>query len=300
MSTPEIRTSGGDPVERDDQAVIDVALQAAGPREVAPGATYVVPMPAGGAVAIVDRDLDIYRDRPRRIHGTAIVHDADGFIAYLGKHGLPESEVYADVTRQQLVGVVNAHRGADADVQHEDAVGADTGAGWSDHRVLLQLHQTTAWKAWAALDRKLLDQVAFAEHVEDRLVDVVEPTAADLLEIVQTFSARRKASFESSTRLSTGIVQVAYREEEESKAGKRGQLSFPEQIVLGLVPFEGGSAFKVTARLRYRLTDGTLRIGFVLDRPEDVLRTAFLDAVQRVATEVEHPVLNGVPAAPLS
>lgn len=299
MSNPEIRTSGGQPVERDDQAVIDVALQAGGPRLVEPGATYAVPIPAGGAVAIVDRDLDKYRDRPRRIFGTAVVHDADGFIRYLGKHGLPETEVYADVTRQQLVGVVNAHETVDSG-EPIDAVDADAGAGWGDHRVLLQLHQTTAWKAWATLDRKLLDQVAFAEHVEDRLVDVVDPSAADLLEIAQTFSAKRKASFESSTRLSTGIVQVAYREEEESKAGKRGQLSFPEQITLGLVPFEGGTAYKVTARLRYRLTDGVLRIGFVLDRPEDVLRSAFLDSVLRVSTEVQHPVLNGVPAAPLA
>jgi uncharacterized protein YfdQ (DUF2303 family) len=289
--------AAGELYGRDDQAVIDIAAAAVGPQEVEPGKTYTVAVPAGGSVRIVDRDLDQYRARPRRIRGTAFVHDADSFIAYLGKHSVAETEVYADVRAQRVTAVINAHRGVDSAEAHQaDAVAVDAGAGWGDHRLQLVLHKTPAWQAWERLDRTLLPQLAFAEHVEDRLVDVVEPAAADLLEVAQTFTAKRRVSFESSQRLSTGQVQLAYREEEEAKAGKRGQLSFPEQITLGLVPFEGGAAYRVKARLRYRIEDGALRIGFVLDRPEDVLRTAFLDDVVRIGEAIDSPVLHGVPA----
>lgn len=281
-------------IAREDQAVIDLATAAAGPHELAEGKTFAVAVPAGGSVRIVDRDLDEYRARPRRKRGGFVVHDADSFIGYLKKHGVTETEVWADVRTQRVVAVVNAHDGlADAD---STAVDADEHAGWSDHRLELILHKTPAWLAWERYDRKWLDQLGFAEHVEERSVDVVEPAAAELLEVAQTFTAKRNVNFESSQRLSTGVVTLEYRESDEVKAGKKGQLQFPEQIKLGLVPFEGGARFGVTARLRYRIVDGVLKIGYVLDRPEDVLRTAFLDDVTRIADAGLAPVFRGVSA----
>jgi hypothetical protein len=63
-------------------------------------------------------------------------------------------------------------------------------------------------------------------------------------------------------------------------------------------PFEGASAFRMTARLRYRISAGGLRIGYKLDRPEDVLREAFDDVTQVVRTNLAEgvPVFDGSPA----
>ena len=57
----------------------------------------------------------------------------------------------------------------------------------------------------------------------------------------------------------------------------------------------GGAAYKVTARLRYRINDGALRLGYVLDRPEDVHAKAFSELVERVAGAIEPPVFQGTP-----
>lgn len=286
----------------DTQDAIDAGIAIAEPHLLGGGSVYAIAVPAGGDVKIVDRDLDKYRERPRRLTGDVAVHDADSFVNYLTKHGLPETEIYADVPRGQLIAVINAHQGVgatdDPDLLAADAVAADEGAGWGDHRLTLALQQTPAWKAWAAFDRRMIGQVDFAEHIEERLADIVTPPGADMLELAQTFQATRTVAFESSKRLSNGQTQLGYRESEDATAGKKGQLQIPERFELALRPYEGTDPYKVTARLRYRINGPTLAIGYLLDRPDEILRAAFLDIVTDVAGRTERIIFNGTaPAA---
>lgn len=253
------------------QAVIDAATRAAKPAEL-DGRFFTVVSP-DGAVKVVDldaeRDKAEYAHKPRRKTGDYRVHDAESFVAYLAKHADPDTEVWADAVAAKITGVLDANTAAGGP-RHEE------------HRVIYGVLLTEAWKTWAKYDGHLLDQQVFAELIEERATDVVTPSGADMLEIAQTFKATIGVNVESSKRLSDGQRQFEYRETVDAKAGKAGRMEIPETFVLGLRPFEGADAFKVTARLRYRLTDGALRIGYKLDRPEDVLREAFLSVVQKV------------------
>lgn len=282
------------------QAVIDTATRAAEPTVLDRTERFhSVVVPAGGTLEVIDleKQLDRYRERPRRKQGTFRVHDAESFVSYLGKHGLPESEVWADVTTSNLIAVVNAHATeAILDEPGADAVDADQGAGWADHRVEYAVRPTQAWTTWLSSDGKLLDQNSFAELIEDRAVDIVAPAAADMLELAQTFQATIGVSFESSKLLSSGQRQLEYKETVDSRAGHRGRLEIPKEFTLGLVPFEGADPYKVTARFRYRITDGQLRIGYRLERPQDVMREAFLGVVDKVSEAVSQPVYRGVSA----
>lgn len=273
------------------QDAIEAGVAMSSPHPIGDGNRFYAVILPGQTPHVIDieKHRDTYLDRPRRKTGTTTVHDADSFITYVAKHGLPNTEIYADVTTSRLVAVINAHDQAFVDSASEGD------AGWGDHRLVLQLHKTPAWTAWAKLDRNLLSQVAFAEHVEERLVDFRSPPGADMLEVAQTFQATRSAAFESSHRLSNGQVQIGYREELDAKAGKKGQVAVPTDFALQLVPYEGGQAYKVDARFRYRLADGALTVGYLLTRPDDILRAAFLDEVTAIAVGTERAVLNGTP-----
>ncbi|MGH8867103.1 MAG: DUF2303 family protein [Actinomycetes bacterium] len=282
----------------DTQAALDAGLGLATPHGLGVEGTgyelgrfYAVTVPAGGELQVVDLEeaADRYRSEPRRKTGNVTVYDAASFVGYLAKHGLAQTEVYADVRAQSLVAVVNGHEKSDED-------GWEGLAGWGDHRVTLRLFTTPAWDAWIRRDREIGGQVDFAEHVEDRLVDVVNPPGATMLELAQTFQATTKVAFESSKRLSSGERQLEYREQQQASAGRKGDVTIPDTFELGLVPYEGAERYKVTARLRYRIAEGSLRIGYVLDRPEEVLRSAFADIVAFVESGISHPVYRGVPA----
>lgn len=257
----------------DAQAIIDAATRAAGAFPVdAVGRFYTLVSPDGNHRFI---DLDAERDkaefahRPRRKTGEYRVHDADSFVAYLAKHADPDTEVWADAVAAKITGVLDAH-GNGPLPRHEE------------HRVVYGVLLTEGWKKWVAYDGKFLDQEDFADLIEERAIDVAVPTGAEMLEIAQTFKATVGVNVESSVRLSTGQRQFTYREVVDGKAGKAGQMEIPETFTLGLRPFEGADAFKITARLRYRINNGDLRIGYKLERPEDVLREAFLSVVQKV------------------
>lgn len=239
------------------------------------------------AFRVADRvevvDTEKYASTPHRSKGTVTLHDADSLVRYLSKHALDETEIYADVQAQRVVAVINAHQGA------------ENTPGWGDHRATLTLGSTPAWKAWSRHNGLWLGQLDFAEHVEDRIVDFVTPSGADMLELAQSFTAHRSVRFESSRRTKSGETTLVYKEDHEAAAGKRGDMAIPDAFELGLVPFEGSDAYKVTARLRYRISDGDLRLGYVLDRPEDVLRAAFLDVVLSVELGTGRTAMRGTP-----
>lgn len=275
--TTELRSAAND---GGVQAIIDTAQRAADPKPVNLGQVYLVAT-ANGDVKTIDL-VDAHRQSPERKRGTTLVRDAFSFDAYWSKHATDDSEIYADADKLTVTAILNAN--------------SDTAANWGDHRLHLQLRETDAWTQWAALDGKLIGQEQFAEHIEDHLPEILKPAAAEMLEIAQSIQGTVKAEFASGTRLATGQRELSYVETLTAKAGQKGKLVIPETFVIGLVPFEGSNGYQLTARLRYRIADNGLRIGYKLDRPADVLRTAFSDVLASIAEQIETPILNGTPA----
>lgn len=161
---------------------------------------------------------------------------------------------------------------------------------WPDH-----LLATPEWTAWTALNGKWLTQEDFAEHILDTASDVVMPSAADLLEMAETFVATKSLNFKSGSRLRNGQRQLTYVEVIDAQAGPAGNVTIPESILLRLAPFDGAEPVEMGARIRYRINDGALRLGYVLDRPDLVLRAAFAEVVAAIEGQTGITALWGTP-----
>lgn len=264
------------------QSIIDAAIVAAGPTPLDDEGRFFTLVSPDGSTEVID--LEEHRtallDHPRRKTGVYGAHDAESFAGYFNKHADAQSEVWADFPKTRIVGLINAHAGG-------------TQAGHEDHRVAYSVLKTPAWLAWAELDGKFLDQAKFAEHIEDRAIDIINPSAADMLELAQTFQATTGVEFKSSKRLSSGESQIEYREQIDATAGKAGKLEIPEKFELAIVPFYGAQAYKVIARLRYRIGGGHLLLSYKLERPEELLEDAFGSVVHKVGDLIKVPVWNG-------
>ncbi|WP_055585513.1 DUF2303 family protein [Streptacidiphilus griseoplanus] len=265
------------------RTIVETALLAAEPNELKPGKVYAWLTPTGG-VQKIDLTGDEYRDTPARKTGTTTLRDADSFIAYYQKHADESSEVYADAERLTVTAVLDAHQ-----------AGAD-GARWGKHRAVLALRKTKAWEAWLANDTRMMGQKDFAAFLEDHLAELLEPTAAEMLEIAQSIEGTTKAQFQHGHRLQTGERQFAYVEETSATAGK-GQLTIPETFVIGLVPFDGSAGYRLRARFKFEINrDGHLSLGYKLETPDDTLKTAFADVTTAITEGLGVPLLNGTPA----
>lgn len=261
------------------QAIIDITRDATGTWPIEGHPDLLIVTDSDGTRI---EDLTEHAPHPRRTIRAVNVWDADSFLAYVARHTRPQGlEVWADEERRTITAVIN---GPEASTP-----------GWCDHTCTLSLRLSPAWRTWVEQSGKLLTQTVFAEHIEDNLPDIVRPAGAEMLELAQTFQAQTKANFTAHRFLDNGMRALEYTETSDAKAGRRGQIEIPANFDLGLRPFLGGDPYKVSARLRWRITDGDLRIGYKLDRPDEVLRAAFGEIVVKIGEGVPVRVNEGRP-----
>lgn len=269
------------PARTEADAIAEAARRGAEPRALAPGQVHAIPTATG--VQIVDLDTDQYRGAPLRKIGTTHVRDIAALAHYYAKHSTPDvSEVYADLDTNRITAVLDAH--------------AITVPGWASHRVVLTVRRTRNWQTWMDLNDKWLGQVEFAEHIEANLPDIIEPDGADLLELAQSFEATKDVAFKSGTLLASGARDLQYTEQVAASGGRTKSIQIPKGLTLSLKPFEDNDALPVTARFRYRITEGELRLGYVLDQPDDVLRAAFDRIIATTEEKIGATVMRGTPA----
>lgn len=272
----------------DVQVIVDTARESVQPLKLEVGEVYAV-RNRHGEPTTLDLTGDAYRDLPRRKTGTTKVWDAESFLAYYAKHNDQGSDLYADVQQLKVTAVLDAHQ--------QDA------ARWGQHRLVLELRQTTDWATWLKYDGKLIAQDVFAQHIEDNLSVIVmdeddpkAPSAAQMLEIAQSLEASSKVEFLSGTRLADGQRQLLYTESTQGKAGTKGKLDIPSHFWIGVQPFEGSQRYRVKARFQYRISDSELRLAYRLEKPEEALKAAFSDVLGALAEDITEPIMNGSPA----
>lgn len=255
------------------------------------GKLYLTRNPITGEVEVLDTNTDLYLDDPKRKEGSIVLRDAESFLAYWRKHHLPQSEVFSDVEAATVTAIFDAHNASSPDGEFPGT------AGWGKHRATLSVRKTAQWLAWEGMDRKWMTQRTFAEHIEDHLDDIAAPPAAEMLELAMSFQAKKDVEFKSSNILSSSQRELVYQEDVSATAGRTGSITIPATFDLGLEPFEGTEAYKVTARFRYRIEDGALSLAYFLIDPDKVLREVFGDILTEIQAGIgDTPIVRGTPA----
>lgn len=274
----------------ENDALIEALNTAHLGEQLEPGGFYAFKM--GNHVETIDL-LDRDLERPRRKTGTVRVEDIASFVQYYRKHSDPDSEVYVDIRAGVITAVLDAHEATGGDAGGDAGMGA---ARWGEHRLVLTLARTDAWKRWAGHDRQLIKQAEFADFVDDNRADIRRPSAAEMLELVQHFQTQKKVTFNSAIVLANGDRRLTFTEETEAGAGARGDLVVPSTLELGIAPFDDSEPYIVQARFRYRIQGGGLFMGFLLDNADDIIKDAVKTVVTRLQDELGITVMRGVPA----
>lgn len=212
---------------------------------------------------VVVTDLEHHLDAPLRSRGTAAIHDPGDFAAYVKRIAYPTTtSVWADIDKGTVTALLDDHANVHT-------------PGWRSHTVRLDLQGDPDWDAWIARDNKLFGQLSFAEFLEQQMHTIIQPAAADIYEVATTLQAKRNITYASSVKLKSGDVQFTFNEETAAKAGQKGQVEIPDEFVVRLAPFAYTTPVELTAKLRYRIEDGQLKIGYKLLRPLEIRRDAF-------------------------
>lgn len=208
-------------------------------------------------------NLERWQDKPARNRGKATLFDPDDFVEYVNRLGDNATTVWGNEAALSFTAVFNDHT-------------TPRDPGWRDHTAVLQLQDDPEWTAFVTKSGRSMNQLDFAEFLQDFAPSIVEPSSAKILTVAMNFKAHRKAEFESAVDLDTGDVAFRYSEQTNAKAApKAGDIEVPREFVVSLSPFLGMDPVPVTARLRFDVQKEGLQIGFRLVRPDLVRRDAF-------------------------
>lgn len=249
-----------------------VALE---PRRLTEGADPWAIVPDGWHVS----DLERYLPAPTRARGLVTLQDAASFVAWIKERATPATRIYATAPWPN-----GPHYMAVMD----DTVAADAPT-WRQWRAAYTPLPSPEWAVWNGGNGKLASQKDFAEFLEMNADDIFssqpsEPTSAQMLELAGSLTATTKAEFSSAVRVQNGNTSIRY-SETTTATGGNSSIEVPQEFQLSIPIFVGGPHYKFPAKLRYRIQNNQLMLGYAIVRPHKVIETATNDVTERIGTE---------------
>lgn len=231
---------------------------------------------------------------PNRITAAPKFQDALSFGAYVNRFKDSDSLLFADVsdTGATLLAILDYHVGAEGNPE------AKAAARRTEHRATLKLEPTREWKDWTDRNGQKMGQVEFAAWLEERELLIQSPPGAELREIVQNLEGKSAVRFNSAVRLDNGKNSFVYDEDVELKgtvATRSGAMELPTVIEAGIAPFQGCAAYRVAARLRYRIDQRKLAFWYETIRTHAIVRDAVQLLMAQVQEQTKLTALMGTP-----
>lgn len=260
--------------------LLALSLSTAAARFADTGAEGQVPyvlVPDGYRVTELESTLPV----PTRKRAKVSLTNAQSFIDFVNLHREASTHLYGDPDKGTFVAVF--------DDNSECRL-----TGWREHIARFTATESVEWKTWAESNKKPMKQADFAELIEDNLVDIIEPESAHILEVSRSLQAKKAGNFSSALRLDNGDVQFTYEDKTEASAGK-GQLKVPEKFVIAIPVYQGGPAYKIEARLRYRISEGALMMWYDLLRPHKSKEHALTEINEQIEIGTELQIFAGNP-----
>jgi uncharacterized protein YfdQ (DUF2303 family) len=225
---------------------------------------------------------------PYRKKGNATLNDQDSFIEYINRHSIPDlTTIYckADYLKSEVAFtcIINDH-GSQPDGQQ-----------WQDHRAMYKPTFSEEWNRWIEKNKQPLSQLQMAMFIEENLQDIAAaegyPTGQQLLEMATSFQANQDMRFKSAIRLQNGGVNMSFVQDDDNQT--LSQMKLFEKIAIGIPVFWNGDAYQITARLRYRVKEGSLIFWYELIRNDKVLEDATKNMINKIKIATGVPLFFG-------
>ena len=248
-----------------------------------------VALPPGWTLVEKDDDAKLL-SAPRRKIAKVRLHDAGSFIDYTKRHGsMTDSTIWciADYKAGKVgfTAILNDHG-------EEESQPA-----FRDHRATFSPEFSEEWNRWTGKNKQPFNQAAFAEYIEENLKDIASvdgsPTGSQMLEMALAFEANQDMKFKSAIRLQNGGVQMAFTQDDD--AGTLAKMSAFDRFTVGFPVFWNGDAYRIDARLRYRVREGKLTFWFELIRQDLILEAATQTLIALIREKTGNPFFFGEP-----
>lgn len=299
------------------KALIDFAQNNAGfstgtvQQPQADSAPYAV-VPQGKRLESLKPLLDAYRTAPERRKGTSKHTTVESLIAHANDYKDANSVIFVNEGENPSITAIYNYNKKGGDY--------DGGQRFGDHKAVYAFPLSDAWKEWTDQSGEPLDQLAFANFIEDHILDLMAvpsdkdktPGAENIRAIAEKLGltiagpekiltlARGISVHENSKAVqihntTTGEMQVEFKSEHADAEGQR--FTPPGLFLIGVPVFDKGAVYRIPVRLKYRLRGGAISWTFEVLKEDDYLADAIKDSVEMVGQQTLLTVYKGSPEA---
>ncbi len=271
---------------------------------------YFLSVPKGRELKELEPYFEKLRETPRRLQGTARLHDADSLIAHVNRFKDDGSALFLEARNPGSMTLTAVY-------DYAQGFGSPR---WGGHRALYEFPLAEEFAAWQGSNKKSMDQAEFAEFIDDRILDIVAPPPAEdgpegehyepieryaqsiggsfagpqrMMELSRGLSVKAEHHVEAHVKLESG--EGAIRFAETHKAGDGGEVKVPPLFQIAVPLFEKGAVYRLAARLRYRVKGPAVVWVYELFRLRETVDHAVGELAGHVAAETGLPLLRGVP-----
>lgn len=234
-------------------------------------------LPKGHTHQKLEVDLEKHLPSPRRMAGTAVMTTPQSFLDYVARHQDERTVVWCQADPQkyllQFAAVFDDHKAGTP--------------GWRGHCATYTPDMSAEWKAWKGSDGTSMQQVAFAEFLQDHEDDISAadgmPTSLQMHKMATDFVMNEERVLKSSVRQQSGGVRLTYIADPDANTTAEMQLF--EKFQIGIPVFHAvAKGWCMNARLKYRTKSGSVSFYYELIRADRVHEEAAANLIETIKT----------------
>lgn len=242
-------------------------------------------------------EVEVNRIWPARCTGTADAQTLKSFINLVNRHKDEHSVIFGNTAWPDpaLTAIIDYHQ-------------IDHAPRWGKHRIVYKFPLTDEFKAWIKHNSDPMSQFDFANFLEDHAAELAAPlnterqnyeslfrekfaTPIELVDLSRSLEVYQNAHVKHAGRISTGEREIIFKQENTDAHGQKVEV--PGIFMISVPAFVDGSPVRIPARLRYRVSGGSIVWFYDLYRWEFWLRTQVQNDLLDAASETSLPAFEG-------
>lgn len=263
------------------------------------GTGGLVIAPQGMNIAHVKNFADKERTSPEVLRGTTALHTCDSFIEFANRYKSDNSAIFYSKKQQHITCVFDC------------ATKEQT--SFEQHKAVYAFPFSKELRAWSGNNGEKMSQLDFAMFIEQNVLDLAEPPAPDkespalkeirmrcgglyapvnkMVELSKGIAVRADERAVIKHDLNTGEATINFSSEHTDVNGKA--VKVPNMFVIVIPVLEGGKAYQLPCRLRYRLNSGSVIWWYEVINLDKAIELAVNEELEAIKEKIGLPVYYG-------
>lgn len=263
------------------------------------GTGGLVIAPQGMNIAHVKNFADKERTSPEVLRGTTALHTCDSFIEFANRYKSDNSAIFYSKKQQHITCVFDC------------ATKEQT--SFEQHKAVYAFPFSKELRAWSGNNGEKMSQLDFAMFIEQNVLDLAEPPAPDIespalkeirmrcgglyapvnkmVELSKGIAVRADERAVIKHDLNTGEATINFSSEHTDVNGKA--VKVPNMFVIVIPVLEGGKAYQLPCRLRYRLNSGSVIWWYEVINLDKAIELAVNEELEAIKEKIGLPVYYG-------